>query len=208
MIKMKIDIYSKLFNDKILNNMIWKCFYNFSGCVVTNVTWATHKNYTFILFSYFDNPGPAVIYIYIYTYNIIYIYIQSKGQGEPHSEVGSLCSAMCLVRFEPGTFRFWLQCLNLLGTVWIRVSYPSPLKNTTPFFFAKPPPPLKSGNYPSPPRPFRQFPLIRDLSEHFWCLVDKNKKLNLLLVFSNSIFIKFYFEAYWCWTYIQYKSVY
>ena len=139
MIKMKIDIYSKLFNDKILNNMIWKCFYNFSGCVVTNVTWATHKNYTFILFSYFDNPGPAVIYIYIYTYNIIYIYIQSKGQGEPHSEVGSLCSAMCLVRFEPGTFRFWLQCLNLLGTVCIRVSYPSPLKNTTPFFFAKPP---------------------------------------------------------------------
>ena len=32
--------------------MITKCFYTFSGCVVSNVTWATHQNYT-----YFDNSG-------------------------------------------------------------------------------------------------------------------------------------------------------
>ena len=32
-----------------------------------------------------------------------------------------------------------------------------------------------------------------------------HKKLNFLIEFSNSIFIKFYFEAYWCWTCIQSK---
>ena len=33
----------------------------------------------------------------------------------------------------------------------------------------------------------------------------KHKKLNLLIEFSNSIFIKFYLKASWCWTCIQNK---
>ena len=36
----------------------------------------------------------------------------------------------------------------------------------------------------------------------------QHKKLNLLIEFSNSIFRKFYFKAYWHWTYIQYKIGY
>ena len=34
------------------------------------------------------------------------------------------------------------------------------------------------------------------------------RKLNLLIEFSNSIFIKFYFKAYWRWTFIQNKLAY
>ena len=49
---------------------------------------------------------------------------------------------------------------------------------------------------------------FRDLSKQFWCPVDGTKKPNLLIEFSNSIFIKFYFKAYWCWTCIQNKSAY
>ena len=33
--------------------------------------------------------------------------------------------------------------------------------------------------------------------------VRQYKKLNLLLEFSNSIFIKFYFKAFWHWSYVQ-----
>ena len=35
--------------------------------------------------------------------------------------------------------------------------------------------------------------------------VRRHKKLNLLIEFSNWIFIKFFFKAYWHWTYIQNK---
>ena len=50
--------------------------------------------------------------------------------------------------------------------------------------------------------------IFRDLSKQFWCPVEGTKKPNLLIEFSNSIFIKFYFKAYWCWTCIQNKSAY
>ena len=33
-----------------------------------------------------------------------------------------------------------------------------------------------------------------------WMSVRRYRKLNLLIEFSNSIFIKFYFKAYWCQT--------
>ena len=38
-----------------------------------------------------------------------------KGHWEPCSKVGSLSLAKHLAGFEPGTFWFWLQCLNPLG---------------------------------------------------------------------------------------------
>ena len=46
------------------------------------------------------------------------LHIQPEGHQEDRSEVGSLRSAECLVGFEPGTFRFWSQCLNPLGHFW------------------------------------------------------------------------------------------
>ena len=42
-------------------------------------------------------------------------YVCPKVHWEPPNEVGSLTPAEHLVGFDPGTFRFWLQCLNPLG---------------------------------------------------------------------------------------------
>ena len=42
-----------------------------------------------------------------------------------------------------------------------------------------------------------------DLSKQFWCPVDGKRKLNLLIEFSNSIFIKLYFKAFFLWTCIS-----
>ena len=36
----------------------------------------------------------------------------------------------------------------------------------------------------------------------------QQKKLNLLTEFSNLIFVKFYFKAYWCWICLQNKLAY
>ena len=35
-----------------------------------------------------------------------------EGHREPRNKVGSLSPAKCLMGFEPGTLRFFLQCLN------------------------------------------------------------------------------------------------
>ena len=54
------------------------------------------------------NFGPLLI--------IVFVQVQPEGHWEPHNnEVGSLSLAECLAGFEPGTFQFWLQHLNLLG---------------------------------------------------------------------------------------------
>ena len=45
----------------------------------------------------------------------VFVQVWLKGHQEPRNEVGSLSPAECLVGFEPGTFRFWLQCPNPLG---------------------------------------------------------------------------------------------
>ena len=42
----------------------------------------------------------------------VFVYIRPEGHREPFNEVGSLSPAECLAGFEPGTFRFLLQCLN------------------------------------------------------------------------------------------------
>ena len=42
------------------------------------------------------------------------LHFQPKGHQEPRNKVGSLSPAEHLVGFEPGTFRFLLQCLNPL----------------------------------------------------------------------------------------------
>ena len=47
--------------------------------------------------------------------NYCVLHFQPKGHQEPHSEVGSLSPAECLVGFELGTFRFLLKHLNPLG---------------------------------------------------------------------------------------------
>ena len=44
-----------------------------------------------------------------------FLHVRPEGHWEPRNEVGSLSPAECLVGFEPGTFRFLLQHLNLLG---------------------------------------------------------------------------------------------
>ena len=49
--------------------------------------------------------------------NHLLLHIQPEGQQEPHNEVGSLRPAELLVGFELGTFRFWSQHLNPLGTI-------------------------------------------------------------------------------------------
>ena len=43
------------------------------------------------------------------------LHIWPEGHREPRNEVGSLSPAEHIVGFEPGTFRFWSQCLNPLG---------------------------------------------------------------------------------------------
>ena len=43
------------------------------------------------------------------------LHVRPEGHREPRNEVGSLGLAKCQVGFEPGTFRFWSQCLNPLG---------------------------------------------------------------------------------------------
>ena len=45
----------------------------------------------------------------------MFVYIRPEGHREPRNEVGSLSPAERLADFEPGTFRFLLQCLNPLG---------------------------------------------------------------------------------------------
>ena len=45
---------------------------------------------------------------------------------------------------------------------------------------------------------FSSLVLSRDFwSMQFWCPFRQHKKLNLLIEFSDSIFIKFYFKAFW-----------
>ena len=44
-----------------------------------------------------------------------FAHIQPEGHREPRNKVGSLSLAEHLAGFEPGTFRFLLQCLNPLG---------------------------------------------------------------------------------------------
>ena len=43
------------------------------------------------------------------------LHIRPEGHREPRYEVGSLNPAKCLTWFDPGTFRFWLQCLTPLS---------------------------------------------------------------------------------------------
>ena len=43
------------------------------------------------------------------------LHFRPEGHREPRNEVGSLSPAEHLVGFEPGAFRFLLQCLNPLG---------------------------------------------------------------------------------------------
>ena len=43
-----------------------------------------------------------------------FLHFRSERHREPHNEVGSLSPSKYLVGFEPGTFRFFLQCLNPL----------------------------------------------------------------------------------------------
>ena len=47
--------------------------------------------------------------------NTCVLRIRPEGHREPCNEDGSLSPAERLVGFEPGTFRFWSQCLNPLG---------------------------------------------------------------------------------------------
>ena len=42
------------------------------------------------------------------------LHFRPEGHREPHSEVGFLSQAECLVGFEPGTFRFLIQHLKPL----------------------------------------------------------------------------------------------
>ena len=44
-----------------------------------------------------------------------FAHIQPEGHQEPRNKVGFLSLAEHLAGFEPGTFRFLLQCLNPLG---------------------------------------------------------------------------------------------
>ena len=44
-----------------------------------------------------------------------FVKVWPKGHWEPHNKVGSLSPPEHLTGFEPGSFQFWLQCLNPLG---------------------------------------------------------------------------------------------
>ena len=44
-----------------------------------------------------------------------FAHVRPEDHREPHNKVGSLSLTECLVRFEPGTSRFYLQHLNPLG---------------------------------------------------------------------------------------------
>ena len=44
-----------------------------------------------------------------------FVQVWPESHWEPCNKVGSLSPAERLAGFEPGTFRFWLQCLNSLG---------------------------------------------------------------------------------------------
>ena len=46
---------------------------------------------------------------------IAFVQVQCECHHEPCNEVGSLSPAKCLVGFKPGTFQYWLQCLDPLG---------------------------------------------------------------------------------------------
>ena len=47
--------------------------------------------------------------------HFVFTFLTRRGHRESHSKAGSLSPAQCLVGFEPGSFRFWLQRVNPLG---------------------------------------------------------------------------------------------
>ena len=59
-----------------------------------------------------------------------FLHVQPEGHWEPCDEVGSLSPAESLVGFEPGTFRFWQQRLNLLGQLNMIYNAKENLKST------------------------------------------------------------------------------
>ena len=67
------------------------------------------------LYQYPQFPIPSLPHSQLWAIIEAFLYIQPEGHQEPHNEFGSLSPDECLVRFEPGTFQFWLQCLNPLG---------------------------------------------------------------------------------------------
>ena len=56
--------------------------------------------------------GSSLIHLMLIT---VLLHFWPEGHREPCNKVWSLSQAKLLMGFEPGTFRFWLQCLNPLG---------------------------------------------------------------------------------------------
>ena len=65
-----------------------------------------------------------------------FLHILPEGHWEPHSVVASLCLVKRLVRFKPGTFRFWLQHLYFIVFLGIFI-YRSVFFSTLTFWLSR-----------------------------------------------------------------------
>ena len=79
---------------------------------------------TFSFKCYFSVPRPPLVHYRGLTHPILitaFLHIQPEGHREPRNEVGSLSPVKLLLGFEPGTFRFCLQLLNLPGHSLLKI---------------------------------------------------------------------------------------